>query len=89
MMKNYYATNPNYLSNPADSLYQIEQISNADHVQDLISEAAFLEDRTEGEFDIEELIGKMKINTLGYVKNGLIAFKIKTLKLYRTHLVSL
>lgn len=86
MPKNPYRTNPNYLSNPADSLYSAEQINEADHIQDLIDEATSLEDRIAGEFEIEELVNKIKINTLSYIKNGLIAFKIKTLKLYKnTH----
>ena len=83
MNKNPYATNPRYLPNPASSLYHAEHISDADHVQDLVDEAAWLEDSIAGDFDLDELVGKIKINTLGYVKNGLIAFKIKTLKLYK------
>ena len=80
---NPYKTNPNYLPNPADPLYQLEHSSDADHVCDLIEEAARLEDKIAGEFDLDELVEKIKINTLGYVKNGLIAFKIKSLRLYK------
>lgn len=78
-----YASNPNYLPNPVDPLYQIENISDADHVQNLIEEAARLESQIAGDFDLDELVGKIEINTLGYVKNGLIAFKIKSLRLYK------
>lgn len=81
-----YKINPNYLPNPADSLYHAEQISSANHVQDIVEEAARLEDRIAAEFDLDELVDRMKINTLAYVKNGLMAFKIKTFKLYKnTH----
>lgn len=78
-----YDSNPNYLPNPVDPLYQIENISDADHVQNLIEEAARLESQIAGDFDLDELVGKIEINTLGYVKNGLIAFKIKSLRLYK------
>ena len=83
MASNPCTPNPNYLPNPADPLYQIEKISSADHVQNLVDEAARLESFIAGDFDLDELIGKVKINTLGYVKNGLIAFKIKSLRLYK------
>ena len=83
MTQALYKTNPNYLPNPADPLYQIENISDADHVQNLVEEAARLESQIAGDFDLDELVGKIKINTLGYVKNGLIAFKIKSLRLYK------
>ena len=83
MSSNLYAPNPNYLPNPADPLYQIENISDADHVRDLVDEAVRLESQIAGDFDLDELTDKLKINTLAYVKNGLIAFKIKSLKLYK------
>ena len=83
MSNNPYKTNPNYLPNPADPLYQLENFSESDHVQNLVEEAARLESQIAGDFDLDELVGKIKINTLGYVKNGLIAFKIKSLRLYK------
>ena len=83
MSSSLYSPNPKYLSNPADPLYQLENISDADHVQDLIDEASLLESQIAGDFDLDELIGKIKINTLAYVKNGLLAFKIKSLRLYK------
>ena len=83
MSHNPYKINPNYLPNPVDPLYQLENISDADHIQNLIEEAANLESQIAGDFDLDELIGKIKINTLGYVKNGLLAFKIKSLRLYK------
>ena len=86
MSHNPYKTNPQYLPNPADPLYQLENVSESDHVRDLIEEASLLESQIAGDFDLDELVGKIKINTLGYVKNGLIAFKIKSLRLYKnTH----
>ena len=86
MSHNPYTRNPNYLPNPVDPLYQIENISDADHIQDIVEEAARLESQIAGDFDLDELVCKIKINTLGYVKNGLIAFKIKSLRLYKnTH----
>ena len=83
MSNNPYKTNPNYLPNPADPLYQLENFSESDHVQNLVEEAARLESQIAGDFDLDELVGKIKINTLGYVKNGLMAFKIKSLRLYK------
>ena len=83
MASNPYTSNPNYLPNPIDPLYQLENISDADHVQNLVEEAARLESQIAGDFDLDELVGKIKINTLGYVKNGLLAFKIKSLRLYK------
>ena len=83
MSNNPYTSNPNYLPNPADPLYQLENVSESDHVSDLIEEAARLESLIPGDFDLDELVGKIQINTLGYVKNGLLAFKIKSLRLYK------
>lgn len=83
MSHNLYKTNPKYLPNPADPLYQLENVSDSDHIQDIIDEASHLESQIAGDFDLDELVGKIKINTLGYVKNGLMAFKIKSLRLYR------
>ena len=80
---NLYTLNPNYLPNPADPLYQLENVSESDHVQNLVEEAARLESLIAADFDLDELTDKFKINTLGYVKNGLIAFKIKSLRLYK------
>ena len=51
-----YASNPNYLPNPVDPLYQIENISDADHVQNLVEEAARLESQISGDFDLDELV---------------------------------
>ena len=80
-----YKTDREFLPNPVDSLYQTdtELIGTSDHVRDLYDEAVALEDKIAADFDLDELVGKFKINTMAFVKNGLIAFKIKQLKLYK------
>ena len=78
-----YQPPKHFVQNPSDSLYQLEIEPKSECAKDLIEEAADLEDRIEGDFDIDELTEKFQINRLAFVKNGLYLFKIKSLKLYK------
>lgn len=80
-----YQTDREFLPNPVDPLYQTdaELISTSDHVQDLYNEAISLENKIAGDFDLDEVINQVKINSLAFIKTGLLLFKAKQLRLYK------
>lgn len=80
-----YKTDREFLPNPVDPLYQTDEelISDADWIQDIYDEAVSLENKIAGDFDLDEIVSKIKISTLAYIKSGLWAFKVKQLKLYK------
>ena len=81
--KNPYKTARGFLPNPMNALYEEDaEISEAKHIQELVQLAHDLENEIAGGFDLGSLLFQIKDNSLGFVKNGKIAFKIKTLKLY-------
>lgn len=81
--KNPYHTQRGFLPNPMNALYDEDaEISDAKHIQEIVKLARSLEDEIAGGFDLDSLLFQIKDNTLGFLKNGLIAFKIKSLKLY-------
>jgi hypothetical protein len=84
-MKNPYKTNSTILANPFDFLYQQNDtgISADDAIQELIDYATELEDQIEGDFNLGSLVFEIRNNALSFVRTGLIAFKIKALKLYK------
>ena len=84
-MKNPYKRDTTILANPFDFLYQQSDtgISADDAIQELIDYAIGLEDQIEGDFDLGTLIFDIRNNTLSFVRTGLIAFKIKSLKLHK------
>ena len=84
-MKNPYKQDPTLLASPFDFLYQQSDtgISADDAIQELIDYAIELEDQIEGDFDLGTLIFDIRNNTLSFVRTGLVAFKIKALKLYK------
>lgn len=84
-MKNPYKKDPTLLANPFDFLYQQSDtgISQDDAIQELIDYATELEDLIEGDFNLSSLVFEIRNNTLSFVRTGLIAFKIKALKLYK------
>jgi hypothetical protein len=86
-MKNPYKTDTTILANPFDFLYQQSDagISRDDAIQELIDYAIGLDDQIEGDFNLDYLVFEIRNNTLSFVRTGLIAFKIKALKLYKNH----
>jgi hypothetical protein len=84
-MKNPYKTDSTILANPFDFLYQQSDagISQDDAIQELIDYAIELDDQIEGDFNLSSLVLDIRNNTLSFVRTGLIAFKIKSLKLYK------
>ena len=82
--KNPYKTNRNFLPNPAEAIYQEEdaQISELPHIQELWNFAIDNEDQIEGDFDLDFLKFQIFDNEFAFVKTGLVAFKIKAMKLY-------
>ncbi len=82
--KNPYPTQRGFLPNPMNALYDEDaEISDAKHIQQIVKLAHNLEDEIAGGFDLGSLLFQIKDNSLGFLKNGMIAFKIKSLKLYK------
>jgi hypothetical protein len=86
-MKDYYKADSTILANPFDFFYQKSDvgISADDAIKELIDYAVGLEDEIAGGFDLDYLVFEIRNNTLSFVRTGLIAFKIKALKLYKNH----
>jgi len=84
-MKDPYKKDSTILANPFDFLYQQSDtgISADDAIQELIDYATELEDQIEGDFNLGSLVFEIRNNALSFVRTGLIAFKIKALKLYK------
>lgn len=89
-MKNPYKTDTTILANPFDFFYQKSDagISRDDAIQELIDYAVGLDDQIEGDFNLDYLVFEIRNNTLSFVRTGLIAFKIKALKLYKNQFSS-
>lgn len=68
-----------YSIDPFEPIYSYEQ--NIQH--ELYSYACELEDMVYGDFDINTISEDIKLLNLSYVKIGLLAFKVKTKKLYK------
>ena len=84
-MKNPYQVDSTILANPFDFLYQQRdvEISRDDAIQELMEYATDLESQIAGDFDLSSLIFEIGHETLSFVRIGLIAFKIKSLKLFK------
>lgn len=75
-----------YLDNPFNYLYEdAEQVSERPEIQETIEYALGLEDKISGDFakDLHHEIFEFHYNRLAFVRNGLIAAKIKFWKLYK------
>ncbi len=86
MKKNPYQLNRDYIPNPANAFYSYGEdvkISESQHIQELHDYVVELEDKIAGDFEINEIIHQIKKDTFGFVRIGLIAFKIKAMKLYK------
>ena len=83
--KNPYSFNLSFLPNPCDALYQDDvEISKSAHVQELVQLAHDLEDQLSGDFNLDFLLFQIADNSLAFVKTGLLFFKIKYFKLFKS-----
>jgi hypothetical protein len=83
-----YKANSHYLANPFDHLYQNNdvEVSNRPEIKEIYSLGIDLEDKIEGDFNLDFLTFQVRYNQLAFVHTGLIVAQIKFKKLYkRTH----
>lgn len=85
MKKNLYKTKQGYLQSPYRHLGIDNDvpISEADHVQKLLDEAEELDSKIAGDFELFDLVGEILDYRFGFVRTGLLAYKIKYFKLYK------
>ena len=75
-----------YLADPFNALYLYQDdftISTRPEIQELDQYARDLEDRIEGDFNLDYITFEFAYNRLAYVRNGLLLAKLKFLKLYK------
>ena len=89
-MKDYYSAPSGFNPNPfVEELYHEpdRELANKDDnvVQDLIQYALDLDDQIEGDFDLNYVVFEFRNNMMSFVRNGLLAFKIQSLRLYKKH----
>ena len=83
--RNPYRVPYGFVSNPFAPLYQQpdEELSEELSVQLILDYANELDDKIAGDFDLGGVIDQIKNNTLSFVRIGLLAYKVKVLKLWR------
>lgn len=75
-----------YLLNPFNALYQDDiLLSNKPEIQELNKYVLSLENKIQGDFDLEYLTFEFACNQFGFVRNGLLLAKIKFFKLYKNY----
>lgn len=81
----YYSQSSDFLINPFDSYYQNRdaQISDRHEIQQIIYLIEDQENKIAGDYDLDELCELISDHTMAYVKSGLLAAKIRFLKLYK------
>ena len=75
-----------YLANPFNALYLYQDdlaISTRPEIQEIDQYARDLEDKIEGDFNLDWIEFEFAYNRLAYVRNGLLLAKLKFLKLYK------
>jgi len=75
-----------YLTDPFNALYLYQgdfDISDRPEIQEINEYAIGLEDKIEGDFNLDYIIFEFRYNRLAYVRNGLLLAKLKFLKLYK------
>lgn len=84
-MKNYYSAPKGFLLNPFNALYQRSDVetSQDDAVQQLVHYGLYLEKQIAGDFNLNSIVFEFKDNIFSFVRNGLLMYKVKTLKLYK------
>ena len=83
--RNPYRVPQGFVNDPFAPLYQQpdEELSEDLSVQLLLDYAIELDDKIAGDFDLGGVIDQIKNNTLSFVRTGLLAYKVKVLKLWR------
>lgn len=73
-----------YLQDPFNALYQDDiLLSDRPEIQEINEYALDLEERIEGDFNLDYITFEFAYNRLSYVRNGLLLAKLKFLKLYK------
>jgi hypothetical protein len=73
-----------YLQDPFNTIYQDDsQLSKLPEIQELNQYALDLDDKIEGDFELNWIEFEFANNRLAYVRNGLILAKLKFMKLYK------
>ena len=73
-----------YLTDPFNALYQDDlYLSKRPEIQELDQYARDLEDKIEGDFNLDYITFEFAYNRMAYVRNGLLLAKLKFLKLYK------
>ena len=75
-----------YLADPFNALYLYQNdfdISSRPEIQEIDQYARDLEDKIEGDFNLDYITFEFAYNRLAYVRNGLLLAKLKFLKLYK------
>ena len=73
-----------YLSDPFNALYQDDiAISDKPEIIEINEYAIGLEEKIEGDFNLDYIIFEFAYNRLAYIRNGLLLAKLKFLKLYK------
>lgn len=76
-----------YLADPFNALYLYQDdftISTRPEIQEIDQYARDLEDKIEGDFNLDYIVFEFAYNRLAYVRNGLLLAKLKFLKLYKS-----
>ena len=81
----YQLQNKGYSTNPANELYNEPdfEISDDDAIQELIEYATGLEKQIEGDFNLKHIKFEFRYNLFSFVRNGLLAFKVQSLRVYK------
>ena len=84
-MKDLYQIPEDYRKNPFDFIYQQPdaEISKDAAIQELIEYATGLESQIAGDFDIGHIEFEFRNNLFSFVRNGLLAFKVLSKRLYK------
>ena len=75
-----------YLANPFNALYLYQDdiaISDKPEIIEINEYAIGLEEKIEGDFNLDYIIFEFAYNRLAYIRNGLLLAKLKFLKLYK------
>ena len=75
-----------YLADPFNALYLYQDdftLSTRPEIQEIDQYARDLEDKIEGDFNLDYITFEFAYNRLAYVRNGLLLAKLKFLKLYK------
>ena len=84
----YKLQNKSYSTNPANELYSETdfEISSDKAIQELVEYATGLEEQIKGDYSLDNIQFQFRYNLFSFVRNGLLAFKVRSLRLYKiTH----